>query len=102
MGIDLALEDERGRRIAELTDTGNRFSTVIRSIANSDTHCIQYIAPHMDTTFNQLQIPRLLQELKLLEASLSDTGHSKAVSEYVKLIRVHSSAPRIYAKFYGD
>ena len=102
MGIDLVIEDENGDRIADLPDSKNRFAAALRSIATSETHCVQYIAPFTDTTFNQVQIPRLIQELENLRLSLSDSGQSASVAEVVEFIRTHSQTSHTFAKFYGD
>jgi len=102
MGIDLAIEDENGNRIAGLADKNGKFSKALRSVAISDTHCVQYIAPFTDTVFNQVQIPRLLQELELLRSNLSDPGAAKLVAEFAELIEKHSEVSHTFAKFYGD
>lgn len=102
MGIDLVIEDEKGKEITKLSDAGNRFSMALRSVGLSNTHCLQYIAPFTDTTFNEVQIPRLLQELDSFTLSLADRGHAKAVVEFTEIIRAYSRNSHTFVKFYGD
>jgi hypothetical protein len=69
-----------------------------------ESPCLQFIDPYGDTTFNQLQIPVLISELRSLLESEHCRGHERlrefeGVVSFVEKARdqVHT-----YIKFYGD
>ena len=66
--------------------------------------CLQFIDPYGDTTFNQLQIPVLISELRSLLGSESCQRHEK-LREFegvVSFIEKARGQVHTYIKFYGD
>jgi hypothetical protein len=69
-----------------------------------ETFCLQFIDPYGDTTFNQLQIPVLISELKSLLRTEHCQKHQK-LQEFEGLISFIEKARdqvHTYIKFYGD
>lgn len=102
MGFEIAVEDERGLRIASVEDPENILHRVLPSHDDTAfrlTNCIDWYG---DTTFNRLQIPELRREMR----RLADLG--RTLEELAMIRKIDSLAERVevghhmYLKFYGD
>jgi hypothetical protein len=69
-----------------------------------ESFCLQFIDPYGDTTFNQLQIPVLISELRSLLESEHCRKHEKlrAFEGVVSFIEKARGRVHTYIKFYGD
>jgi hypothetical protein len=68
------------------------------------TSCLQFIDPYGDTTFNQIQIPVLISELKSLLEAEHCQNHEK-LREFegvISFIEKARGQVHTYIKFYGD
>jgi hypothetical protein len=103
MGIDARWEDENGDEIeVVLSPPRSRFEALIPEANVERYPCLRYIDPYGDTTFNQLQLPQLLADLKqaILE---SDSPETRAHMEsLIDLAQRAIGAVHTYIKFYGD
>lgn len=103
MSIDARWEDENGNEIEEvLSPPGSRFQTLIPEANVEWFPCLRYIDPYGDATFNQLQLPQLLADLKqaILEAESPETrAHMESL---IDLVQRAIGAVHTYIKFYGD
>jgi hypothetical protein len=101
MGIDVAWLDESGTLLKRLETVAYDWR-LVRAIAPERSHCLRYIDPAGDATFNQLQLPQLIQELE--EATAAQLHGSKlrenglAVLEFVR----GCAGTHTYVKFIGD
>lgn len=98
--IEITLEDENGKTIERLEDPKNYFNLLLASRDTTDTNFLRFIDPYGDTTFNSLQIPFFIKELKeLLKLSKNKEfiDYGRKVLELAEKARTH-----IYLKFYGD
>jgi hypothetical protein len=101
MGIDVVWLDGSGMLLKRL-ETIAYDVRLSRAIAPERSHCLQYIDPAGDVIFNQLQLPRLIQELE--EATAAQLHASKlrenglAVLEFVR----GCEETHTYVKFIGD
>ncbi len=68
--------------------------------APRDSVCLRFVNPWGDTTFNQLQIPVLLEELATLARDYPDFRDAlEAISGFVSSMTDHNHT---YLKFIGD
>ena len=105
---DLQWEDEDGNLIEAFAGSFNA-SGDIQSLAQSpvtltqlDTRCLQFIDPYGDTTFNQLQIPKLIEELEALSLNCQTDEKRRELEAVIEFVRKAKGEPHTYIKFYGD
>ena len=99
MAIDIEWQDESG---APLGRCSTPYEWRIgQAVPPERSHCLQYIDPVGDATFNQLQLPRLVRELEEAIGALQRSQfREQAVSvlEFVRgCVEMHT-----YVKFIGD
>jgi hypothetical protein len=103
MSIDARWEDENGKEIeVVMSPPRSRFETLIPEANVEWFPCLRYIDLYGDTTFNQLQIPQLLADLKqaILEAESPETrAHMQSL---IDLVQRAMGVVHTYIKFYGD
>lgn len=103
MGIDARWEDENGNEIeVMLSPPRSRLETLIPEANVEGFPCLRYIDLYGDTTFNQLQLPQLLADLKqaMLETESPETrAHMKSL---IDLVQRAIGADHTYIKFYGE
>jgi hypothetical protein len=104
MGIDLRVETENGDLLSELLDPRSLMRQILHTTTPSfsESVCLRFIDEYGDTTFNQLQLPILLRELRLAVAhckNLDARAHGEKLASIVKAVngKVHT-----YVKFVGD
>ena len=102
MGVDLRWEDEHGKQIGEVPDPQMCVSHLVLSIDLVGTICLRFIDPYGDTTFNQLQIPILIEELKYIVKKVSDNRIKDHLSQVIRLAEKSRGEIHTYLKFYGD
>ena len=103
MGIDTYLEDEDGESIQIVGDPKSILSHAsLNGSMESGVICLKYLDPYGDATFNHLQMPHLVEELR----NLSNTSRDKELQEHIekilKLIEKGRKDLHTYIKFYGD
>jgi len=67
-----------------------------------DATCLQFIDPYGDTTFNQLQIPKLLEELEALRPNCHTKEEREELESIMRFIGKAKGQIHTYMKFYGD
>jgi hypothetical protein len=72
MSIDLYMEDENGASLGEVLDPDGLTDRIVALAGHGGTVCLRFIHPEGDTTFNQLQLPTLIRELKAARAYLTE------------------------------
>jgi hypothetical protein len=99
----MVVEDENGVIIDALPDERlvHLFLTMLSEADLVKTHCLQYIDPYGDTTFNMLQKPALLREVRDLEL-LCDSGETEQLKTVIAFLEKHEHGVHTYVKFYGD
>ncbi len=99
----MVIEDENGVVLDSLP--GERLVSLLYSkLRENDlakTHCLQYIDLYGDTTFNMLQKPVLLREVRALEP-LCDPDELKHLRIIIEFLEKHEHGVHTYVKFYGD
>jgi hypothetical protein len=72
VSIDLYMEDENGAPLGQVSDTYDLTGRIIALAAHGGTVCLRFVHPEGNTTFNQLQIPTLLRELRAARAYVTE------------------------------
>jgi hypothetical protein len=101
MGIDAFLEDERGKQLGEVLDLENLLSRAIQHGGLDSTVCLRFLDPWGDATFNWLQVPILVAELRALRDRV-DAATRERLDGIVTLAARYKESPHLYVKFYGD
>ncbi len=102
MGIEISWEDENGTVIEILYDMPGSPLNVALDKIDFSTVCLSYIDPYGDTTFNQLQIPVLIEELEILTNQKLDVNILNHLAKAIAFIRKAEGKTHTYIKFIGD
>ena len=103
MGIDVVWEDERGESLGEVGDPNmllSRFATR-RVTAVPGSMCVQFLDPAGDACFNQMQIPVLVQELRVARGALGDPSLVAHLDRVISLAE-RANELHTYLWFKGD
>ena len=65
-------------------------------------YCLRFIDPYGDTTFNQCQIPILIEELQSLVPKSKDAQARENVGSLINFVRKAHEQVHTYIKFVGD
>ncbi len=103
MGISTQLVSERGEVIEEVFDEQSRLNPLIESVPQYEsTHCIQYMNPYGDTIFNSLQLPRFLDEWKMVEEQAVTQEEKDLVAAVQRLALLAEEENHMYLRFVGE
>ena len=102
MGVDLRWEDEDGKLIDEILDPKMCISHLVLKTDLAGATCLRFIDPYGDTTFNQNQIPILIEELKATSERVQDNGIREHLRRIIELAETSRGQLHTYLKFYGD
>lgn len=102
MGVDLRWENEDGKQLDEILDPQMCISHLILNTDLVGTTCLRFIDPYGDTTFNQLQIPILIQELKSVLERVQDSQIGDHLRQVIELAEKSRDEIHTYLKFFGD
>jgi hypothetical protein len=102
MGVNLSWEDENGGRIDEILDPQMCISHLVLNTDLAETTCLKFIDPYGDTTFNQRQIPTLIEELKSALEKVEDNQIKDHLRQVIELAEKSRGEIHTYLKFYGD
>ena len=96
-------EDEDGNELAAVASPpASKFASLIPPATASDFPCLRYIDHYGDTTFNQLQIAQLTEDLNRLLARSTDENTRQHLEAILALVRKAGGQVHTYIKFYGD
>ena len=102
MGIDVRIEDEQGRELATVLDPQNLVSQLLPSRQDSARVCLRFVDPYGDTTFNQLQLPDLIADLRHAVSQSSKEAVRLHGEALIQLVRWTEGKVHTYVKFVGD
>ncbi len=102
MGTDLHWEDENGKLLDSVFDSANAFACVLGTDQLAETVCLRFIDPYGNTTFNQWQIPCLIEELESLLESVVNSDSQAKIRQMLNLAYRSKGEVHTYLKFYGD
>lgn len=105
MAINVALEDENGKRIFFVEEPiGTPIAGIIRKAIESGTRFpwASTIDPYGDTTFNRRQAELLRKEWAILIQNVADEKTKALLQQVDNLLQQCVSGVHLYVKFYGD
>jgi hypothetical protein len=102
VGFDIRLEDENGNVLDEFGDPKEILQRLLPALDDESFPCLRFVDPYGDTTFNQVQIPFLVQELQTLKLKATSDEEREMLARVQDLARRGCEGPHQYVKFYGD
>lgn len=106
---DLQWEGETGELIESYNGRPGVIGFIHRLSTNEtspikleDAVCLQFIDPYGDTTFNQLQIPKLVEELGALRPNCDTDEERQELESIIGFIGRAKGDTHTYIRFYGD
>ena len=103
---DITIETERGEIIDSIDVSIGEFTEVIFNNASEEdlnkTHCLQFIDPYGNTTFNMPQKQTLVSELISFREKLDFTEVREYLTPIINFLSKYKDAVHIYVKFHGD
>ena len=103
MGVDVRLEDEEGEQLSEwVGDPRMVFARALPAFDDTPYVCLRFVDRYGDTTFNESQMPVLIEELSRLGEG-ADEELAEILGQIQRLAeRAVEEGPHVYLKFYGD
>ena len=99
MPIDVEWQDEDGATLARYEGPFVTLTLVER--ADPASVCMRFIDPWGNTTFNQQQLPVLVQELEALDSRTRDAQRD-VIQALLAFLRPARDQVHTYVKFIGD
>ncbi|MEP7214565.1 MAG: hypothetical protein ABI791_15930 [Acidobacteriota bacterium] len=106
MSQDISVETEQGEFVDSPNVSIRDFQRAVYKWMPEEklkqTHCLQFIDDYGDTTFNSLQQPILLEELKDMVTSSNEPEAREFFGPIIEFLSKYQDEIRFYVKFYGD
>jgi hypothetical protein len=98
--IDVERQKESGDPEARYMDPG--VVSELLAHADPDGRCLAFIDPYGDTTFNQLQLPILVDEIRKVQQRLPRGELFDRVENLILFLKLALDNTHTYVKFIGD
>jgi hypothetical protein len=99
MAIDVVWQDESGGVLGRSpVPWEDRMS---RRAVLETSHCLQYVDPVGDATFNQLQLPQLIREMERAIGQIHPSDLRRRAEQVLAFVR-NCEDIHTYVKFIGD
>ena len=102
MGIELVWEEENGTELARLSDPQSLLKGFLPSEPALEFVCLRFVDPYGDTIFNTLQLPILLQELRVRASSPLEPPVLEHLGKAISLVASAQGYIHTYVRFIGD
>lgn len=104
MGVEVAWIDEQQVAQQEVSDAYEVISRLAMSSWSKlpGSICLRFVDPCGDTTFNQAQIPFLLEELRAEVSNAIEPKFREHLEKVVRLVECATGGTHTYIKFIGD
>lgn len=102
MGFAIQLEDRQGKVVEEITDLESLLARVFPSWDDESFHCLRYIDPWGDTTFNHLQMDEVISELQRLRAVTAVEVERAFIDAIEAMAQRCKDGEQVYLRFIGD
>jgi hypothetical protein len=102
MGVDARWENGQGTALETFEDPNNLVAQFLPENADVDFPCLRFVDLYGDTVFNQLQLPQLLDELRLLATRQFDPPVQQHLVSLIGLVHRASGQVHTYIHLYGD
>jgi hypothetical protein len=100
VGHAVLWQDENGVELGSFVEPGYD-TRLIQPSWTEGTSCLRFVDPYGDTTFNQLQIPVLIAELKEV-AARADGDLAASVRRLIEFLIRCDEQTHTYVKVLGD
>ena len=100
MPIAVEIQDENGRRLAD--PWWHPRSTELLCSNLSAPGYLSGIDPYGDTTFNQLQLPLVLNEIRAMRAASTEPAAAEVLDQLLAYLAGAIDRTHVYVKFIGD
>jgi hypothetical protein len=96
--IRVVVQDEDGVVVSKAIDA---ITGLIDRVEDRRFKCLRFVDPYGDTVFNQLQLPELREDLRLLR-TICDPEHESTIRGIESLVEQCLSNGFLYLKMIGD
>src|SRR3546814_2752501 len=102
MGIEVVVEDECGKKIASVEDSGNLLHRILPEHGDLEYKWLNHVDWYGDTTLNRLQLPGVRKELKRIARTKTRTEEIQIIKRIDELEARSKYGQQLYLKYYGD
>jgi len=102
MSLEIFWESERGEIIERCPRSFNPWKYMDHPDEVQSTWCLRFIDEYGDTTFNQYQLPVLVEELESIHSKSKDSEARESLESIIAFIRKCHDHAHTYVKFLGD
>ncbi len=102
MSIDIFWETERGEILEKCPTWFNPWNYMDHPEELQKTCCLRFIDEYGDTTFNQYQLPILIEELESILPRSKDSAAKESLESVIAFIKKVDGRVHTYVKFVGD
>ncbi len=99
MSVFVSIEDKEGEGLAPVVDV-DRIQRRFKDAA--DSVCLRFISDAEDASFNQLQLPLLVEELDALARTDLSAVEKDELTKILRLCRRFQDKAGVHARFYGE
>lgn len=102
MPLSVVVESENCRVLRRLPSDNDVVLSLFGRASVNEKSLLQYIDPFGDVVFNQLQLGRVVQELRGLEKLAASEGEKQALSDVISFVESAVGETHAYVRFVGD
>ena len=97
--IEVLITNERGEPVSNAISVP---AGIFPGLEDGRFTCLRFVDPYGDTTFNSLQLPSLLEDLRLLGESCNDIRAKETILQIQRLVETAQQDVHLYIKLIGD
>ena len=102
MGMAIQLEDQQGKVLEEIPDLESLLARLFPSWDDDTFHCLRYIDPWGETTFNHLQMDEVIIELRRIREKTPVEAERAFIDAIEGMATRCKEGEHRYLKFLGD
>jgi hypothetical protein len=102
MGLDIFWQDENGQILEGCPTQFNPWDYMADPQEVDGTCCLRFVDEYGDTTFNQFQIPILIEELEAVLPNAKNEEAKRSLESLIRFVRKAEGQIHTYIKFVGD
>jgi hypothetical protein len=102
MGMAIQLEDAHGKVLEEIPDLESLLARLFPSWDDGTFHCLRYIDPWGETTFNHLQMDEVISELRRIREKTAVEAERAFIDAIEGMATRCKEGEHRYLKFLGD
>jgi hypothetical protein len=102
MGMAIQLEDQQGKVLEEIPDLESLLARLFPSWDDDTSHCLRYIDPWGETTFNHLQMDEVISELRRIRKKTAVEAERAFIDAIEGMATRCKEGEHRYLKFLGD